>query len=174
MLPNFSFKLVTPAEVMFDGLVKQVVAVNSAGEFGVLAQHMNFITQILPDVITIELADGPIEHYLLTSGGLAEVKGGTMMIIAPEAQKFEMPENVNGGGVTDAVTARRRARDLQTCWSPAVCPATNRPARTKLVQNGTKVVACSNWPQRERCQQACLSRPAAIKPQAPAVESAHI
>jgi ATP synthase, Delta/Epsilon chain, beta-sandwich domain len=159
MLPNFPFKLVTPADVMFNGPVKQVVAVNAAGEFGVLAQHMNFITQVLPDVVTVELADGPIEHYLLTSGGLAEVKGGAMMIIAAEARKFEMPENGNGGAVTDVVTARRRAKDLQTSWGSVVCPATNRGARVKLVQNGTKVVACSNWPERQGCEQACLSRP---------------
>jgi F0F1-type ATP synthase epsilon subunit len=112
----------------------------------------------VPDIVTIEIADGPIEHYLLGSGGLAEVKDGAMTIIAGKARRLEAPETQ--GGVTDLATARRRTKDVQTSWASAVCPATDRRAHIKLVQNGTsRVVACSNWPERQGCDQACLSHP---------------
>ncbi len=155
MLPNFSFKLVSSSGVMFEGPVKQVVAVNRRGEFGVLAQHINFITQLMPDIVTFEMADGPIEHYLLGSGGLAEVKEGAMTIIAGKARKVEASEAQ--GSDTDLATARRRTKDVQLYWDSATCPATSRRVRIKLVRDGTNVVACSNWPERQGCDQACLS-----------------
>jgi F-type H+-transporting ATPase subunit epsilon len=84
MAESFPFKLVSPTGIVYEQPVEQVVAVGSNGEFGVLAGHINFITAILPGVITIKPGDGSITEYLL-AGGLAEVREGTMTVLADEA-----------------------------------------------------------------------------------------
>ena len=58
MATTFAFKLVTPTGVLFDGQAEQVNAVNPLGEFGVLADHTNYITSLVPGLLTIRTADG--------------------------------------------------------------------------------------------------------------------
>jgi F-type H+-transporting ATPase subunit epsilon len=84
MAETFPFRLIAPTGVIYDGAVEQVIAVSPNGEFGVLANHANYITSILPCVTTLHLDNGSITEYLVT-GGLAEVKDGTMTMLADEA-----------------------------------------------------------------------------------------
>jgi F-type H+-transporting ATPase subunit epsilon len=84
MADTFPFKLVSPTGIVYEGQVEQATAVGALGEFGVLAEHINFITSLNPGVITLKLADGSMTEYLL-SGGLAEVKDGAMTVLASEA-----------------------------------------------------------------------------------------
>jgi len=85
MADTFQFKLVTPTGVLFDGAVEQVTAVGVLGEFGVLPLHTNFITSLVPGILTIKLSQSSFEEFLLV-GGLAEVKDGLMTVLALEAQ----------------------------------------------------------------------------------------
>ena len=85
MPDTFPFQLVTPTGVLFDGAVEQVTAVGPLGEFGVLPQHINFITSIVPGVVTLRLGETNFNEYLL-AGGLAEVRDGTMTILAVDAE----------------------------------------------------------------------------------------
>jgi F-type H+-transporting ATPase subunit epsilon len=84
MADTFPFKLVSPTGILYEGPVEQAIAVGSNGEFGVLPNHINFITAIIPGVLTLELADGSRTEYLLF-GGLAEVKDGAMTVLASDA-----------------------------------------------------------------------------------------
>src|SRR5258708_39108706 len=85
MADTFQFKLVTPTGVLFDGIVEQVTAVGALGEFGVLPLHTNFITSLVPGILTIKLSEAKFEEFLLV-GGLAEIKDGAMTVLALEAQ----------------------------------------------------------------------------------------
>ena len=85
MATTFAFKLVTPTGVLFDGQAEQVNAVNPLGEFGVLADHVNYITSLVPGLLTIRAADGQKLEYLVT-GGLVEVKDGEMTALAQSAE----------------------------------------------------------------------------------------
>jgi F-type H+-transporting ATPase subunit epsilon len=85
MADTFQFKLVTPTGVLFDGAVEQVTAVGALGEFGVLPLHTNFITSLVPGILTLKLSESSYNEYLL-AGGLAEVKDGVMTVLAIEAQ----------------------------------------------------------------------------------------
>jgi F-type H+-transporting ATPase subunit epsilon len=85
MATTFAFKLVTPTGVLFDGQAEQVNAVNPLGEFGVLADHVNYITSLVPGLLTIRTADGQELEYLVT-GGLAEVKDGVVTALAQSAE----------------------------------------------------------------------------------------
>jgi F-type H+-transporting ATPase subunit epsilon len=84
MAETFSFRLIAPTGIIYEGPVEQVIAVGALGEFGVLANHVNYITSILPCVVTLRQSDGAASEYLVT-GGLAEVMGGAMTMLADEA-----------------------------------------------------------------------------------------
>jgi F-type H+-transporting ATPase subunit epsilon len=84
MAANFSFRLIAPTGIVYEGPVEQVIAVGPKGEFGVLAEHVNYITSILPCVVTLQLGNGSASEFLVT-GGLAEVKDGSMTLLADEA-----------------------------------------------------------------------------------------
>ena len=84
MAETFPFRLIAPVGIVYDGPVEQVIAVGALGEFGVLANHVNYITSILPCVVTLRLGDGAVNEYLVT-GGLAEVREGAMTMLADEA-----------------------------------------------------------------------------------------
>src|SRR5271167_1570938 len=75
MADTFPFKLVTPTGVLFDGPVEQITAVGALGEFGVLPLHINYITSLVPGVLTIKVSEGRF----------AEVKDSVMTVLATDA-----------------------------------------------------------------------------------------
>lgn len=85
MAPRFSFRLVTPTGVIFEGPVEAASAVGPLGEFGVLAQHIDFITSLNPGVLTLARGGNSFEHFVIP-GGLAEVRGGAMTVLADSAE----------------------------------------------------------------------------------------
>ena len=97
MADQFPLKLVTPTGVVFEGQVRQVTAVGPLGEFGVLADHINFITSLMPGLLRITKTDGTQETWVV-SGGLTEVKDSAMTVLASGAQK---PESINRAQAED-------------------------------------------------------------------------
>jgi F-type H+-transporting ATPase subunit epsilon len=108
MATTFAFKLVTPTGVLFDGQVEQVNAVNPLGEFGVLADHTNYITSLVPGLLTVRTADGQTLTYLVT-GGLVEIKDGVMTALA---QSAEPPEKVAPIDETELRNAEERLSQM--------------------------------------------------------------
>jgi len=108
MAMNFAFKLVTPTGVLFDGEAEQVNAVNPLGEFGVLADHVNYITSLAPGLLTIRTAAGETIQYLVT-GGLVEVKDGAMTALA---QSAEAPDQLAPAAETELRAAEERLSQM--------------------------------------------------------------
>jgi len=111
MADTFQFKLVTPTGVLFDGAVEQAVAVGKLGEFGVLPAHTNFITSLVPGILTLKLGESNYNEFLL-AGGLAEVKDGVMTVLALEA---EAPGAVDSAAAaTEVGPAEDRLSEMST------------------------------------------------------------
>jgi len=94
---NFPVKVVTPTGVVFEGRARQVTATGPRGEFGVLPDHINFITSLTPGLLKIEKEDGTVEAWVI-SGGLTEVKDGAMTVLASDAQT---PVSINRAQAED-------------------------------------------------------------------------
>ena len=109
MAETFQFKLVTPTGVLFDGAVEQVTAVGALGEFGVLPLHTNFITSLVPGILTLKIGEASYIEFLL-AGGLAEVKDGVMTILALEADAPGMVDSVAAAG--EVVSAEVRLAQM--------------------------------------------------------------
>jgi F-type H+-transporting ATPase subunit epsilon len=86
MANTFALKVVTPTGIVFEGDAEEVTAVNPIGQFGVLPEHINFITSLVPGILEIRLAGGEKRYYVV-SGGLAEVKDGAMTVLADSAEE---------------------------------------------------------------------------------------
>jgi len=109
MAQSFPFKLVTPAGIAFEAEVEYVTAVGPLGEFGVLADHINFITSLNPGILTIKIDASHYRHYVVPDG-LAEVKDGVMTVLSSEAQPAESLER--GTAADEVAAAAERLRHL--------------------------------------------------------------
>jgi len=99
MASTFPFRLVTPTGIVFEGDALEVSAIGPLGEFGVLPEHINFITSLVPGVLEAKLPDGTAMHWVV-SGGLAEVKDSVMTVLASSA---ESPEKVDASAASAEV-----------------------------------------------------------------------
>src|SRR5271168_177687 len=99
MAETFPFRLVTPTGIVFEGEAVEVSAIGPLGEFGILAEHINFITSLVPGVLEAKLPDGTSRHWVV-SGGLAEVRNGLLTVLASGA---ESPETVDAAAAVQQV-----------------------------------------------------------------------
>ena len=114
MADTFRFKLVTPTGVLFDGDVEQVTAVGALGEFGVLPLHTNFITSLVPGVLTLKISGTSLTEYLV-AGGLAEVKDGAMTVLAVEA---DLPANVDRAAAAGSIAEAEQRLSQMSMFDP--------------------------------------------------------
>lgn len=78
--------LVTPEAELYSGLVDQVVAPGSEGEFGVLAHHAPFMTTLAEGPVVI--LDGASRRVFQVRGGFADVNEDGMTILAEHAEEY--------------------------------------------------------------------------------------
>ncbi len=119
MAATFQFRLITPTGVVFDASVEEVSAIGPLGQFGVLAEHINFITSLVPGVLDARLPDGRTMHWVV-SGGLAEVKDGVLTVLASGA---ETPESVDAGAAAAEVQAADKKFSNLSFYDPAYAAA---------------------------------------------------
>jgi F-type H+-transporting ATPase subunit epsilon len=118
MASTFPFRLVTPTGIVFEGDALEVSARGPLGEFGVLPEHINFITSLVPGVLEAKLPDGTAMHWVV-SGGLAEVKDSVMTVLASSA---ESPESI------DASAAKTQVQEADQTFSNTSFYDPNYPA----------------------------------------------
>jgi F-type H+-transporting ATPase subunit epsilon len=76
--------VVTPSRLMFDEEVDEVTAVGELGEFGVLPNHISFLSTLVPGEMSYK--QGANKRLLAVSGGYAEVLDNVMTVLAPAAE----------------------------------------------------------------------------------------
>jgi F-type H+-transporting ATPase subunit epsilon len=118
MASTFPFRLLTPTGIVFEGDAAEVSAVGPLGEFGVLPEHINFITSLVPGVLEARLPDGTKMHWVV-SGGLAEVKDSVLTVLANSA---ESPETI------DASAAKTQVQEADEKFSDMSFYDPNYPA----------------------------------------------
>ncbi|MGH7827600.1 MAG: F0F1 ATP synthase subunit epsilon [Candidatus Binatia bacterium] len=84
MADKIRLKVVTPSRLVLDEDVDEVTAPGALGEFGVLPNHIAFLTLLVPGEMSYK--QGPVKRYLAVSGGYAEVLDNTMTVLATSAE----------------------------------------------------------------------------------------
>jgi F-type H+-transporting ATPase subunit epsilon len=103
MADTIRLRVVTPSRMLIDEEVDEVTAPGALGEFGVLPNHIAFLTLLEPGEMSFK--QGTERYYLAVSGGYAEVLDNVMTILATAA---EFPDEI------DAESARRAGLDAET------------------------------------------------------------
>jgi F-type H+-transporting ATPase subunit epsilon len=84
MANKIRFRVVTPSRLLLDEEVDEVTAPGALGEFGVLPNHISFLSLLEPGEMSYKQAVA--KHYLAVSGGYAEVLDNVMTVLAPAAE----------------------------------------------------------------------------------------
>jgi F-type H+-transporting ATPase subunit epsilon len=105
---TFRLEIVTPDEVVLDQEVRELVAPGTEGYFGVLPGHLPFVTTLDIGELTYRW-DGE-ERHLVVSGGYAEVRRESVVILADRAERAEEID------ITRAQRARERAEQRLEKW----------------------------------------------------------
>ena len=86
-MATFHFELVSPAKLLFEGLVESVVLPGLEGDMTIMANHAATLTSLRPGVVTI--SDGKTSKRLYVRGGFADVNASGLTILAEQATPVE-------------------------------------------------------------------------------------
>ena len=81
---SFRLRIVTPERLLLDEEVEEVIAPGAAGEFGVLPDHITFLTALAPGRLIYRT--GGQRHVIAIFGGYAEVVDNVMTVLADGAE----------------------------------------------------------------------------------------
>jgi F-type H+-transporting ATPase subunit epsilon len=84
MADKIRLRVVTPSRMLLDEDVDEVTAPGELGEFGVLPNHIAFLTTLVPGELSYK--QGSSKKTLAVSGGYAEVLDNVMTVLAPAAE----------------------------------------------------------------------------------------
>jgi F-type H+-transporting ATPase subunit epsilon len=84
MADKIRLRIVTPSRLVLDEEVDEVTAPGELGEFGVLPNHIAFLSTLVPGELSFKQAGDRVT--LAISGGYAEVLENVMTVLAPAAE----------------------------------------------------------------------------------------
>ena len=77
-------RIVTPTRILVDAEVSQVTAPGTAGEMGILPQHVTFLGQMDTGVVSFD--EGGKRNKVIVRGGYVEVINDVVTILADDAE----------------------------------------------------------------------------------------
>jgi F-type H+-transporting ATPase subunit epsilon len=84
MADKITLRVVTPSRMLLDEEVDEVTAPGELGEFGVLPNHISFLSTLVAGELSFK--QGANKTTLAISGGYAEVLDNVMTVLAPTAE----------------------------------------------------------------------------------------
>src|SRR5438105_11531553 len=84
MADQIRLRVITPSRLVVDEEVDEVAAPGALGEFGVLPNHIAFLTLLEPGEMSYK--QGATKRTLAVGGGYAEVLDNVMTVLAPAAE----------------------------------------------------------------------------------------
>ncbi len=100
---KLKLEIVTPYGLVLSDEVDEVIASGSEGQFGVLPQHIPFLTTLKLDMLIYK--KGSETGYFFVNWGYAEIGPDKVLILADSAEKSE---DIN---VERAIEAKKRAEE---------------------------------------------------------------
>ena len=82
-MKQFKLEIISPNEIVFEKEVELVIFPGSEGDFGILKNHMPFLTSLRVGIVYIYLEKKIIETFLVT-GGIVEVSHNGCSLLTEE------------------------------------------------------------------------------------------
>jgi len=133
MAASFRLRIVTPERQLLDEDVEEVTAPGAAGEFGVLPDHIAFLTVLAPGRL-IYKSSGK-RHVLAIFGGYAEVADNVMTVLADGAEPV---------AEIDAPRAERELRDAEAKLAGLDAAAPDVALLRRVVEQSTARLAATS------------------------------
>ena len=105
MADKIRLRVVTPTRLVLDEDVDEVTAHGELGEFGVLPNHIAFLSTLVAGELTYK--QGATKRTLAVGGGYAEVLDNVMTVLAPSAEF---------AGEIDVARAQRAKERAESSW----------------------------------------------------------
>lgn len=83
-MTKIALSILTPTQTIYDAEVDKIVLPSTSGEIGILPNHANLVTRILPGELTITI-NGKNTHYAL-GDGLLTVSNNQVTLLTDLAQ----------------------------------------------------------------------------------------
>ena len=130
---SFRLLIVTPERLLLDEQVEEVTAPGAAGEFGVLPDHISFLTTLAPGRLIYR--SGGQRHVIAIFGGYAEVADNVMTVLADGAEPARQ---------IDLEASRRHLQEVETTIAKLDVDAPEFAiARRTLDRESARVAAAS-------------------------------
>ncbi len=110
MADTLRLRLITPARFILDEEVDEVTAPGTVGEFGVLPNHITFLSSLQPGRLSYK--QGGQNQSLAVSDGFAEVVDNLMTVLCTDAA---YANEIDAGQAQEAV---REAEEALSALSP--------------------------------------------------------
>ncbi len=133
MAATFRLRIVTPERELVDEDVEEVVAPGAAGEFGILPDHIAFLTTLVPGRLIYR--SGSRRTVLAIFGGYAEVADNVMTVLADGAQPV---------ADIDVEAARRAAREAESALATLDPAAADAVAIRRAFDESTARIAAAS------------------------------
>ena len=129
MATAFQLRIVTPNRLLLDEQVREVTGPGTLGEFGVLPDHITFLTSL--EIGTMSYRTDRDLRRLAVRGGFAEVIDNVMTVLADDAA---LPEDIDTVRVrNDLQVADTQLKDLSPLDDAyAAADASRRWAQARL------------------------------------------
>ena len=105
MAETTQLELVTPARIMAQKSVQMVVAPGVEGLFGVLPRHAPLLADLTRGIVEVH-EDGKVTDRFMIDGGLADVSGESVTILAERAEDLD---NADAASLKDRVASASEA-----------------------------------------------------------------
>jgi len=122
MRDAFELRVVTPRQLLLDEEVREVTAPGTVGEFGVLPDHIAFLTSLEIGAMSYRTERGP--RRLAVRGGFAEVLNNVMTVLADDAVFAEDVDVAKARN--DLQDAEARLKDLSPLDDTYIAADANR------------------------------------------------
>ena len=101
---TFHLSIYAADKVFFEGEGESLILPTVNGLYGILANHRNVISAILPGTLTLRTPDGKT-HIAAVSNGLVKVENNNVLVLVDSAER---PEEID---INRAKRARDRAKE---------------------------------------------------------------
>ncbi len=129
MTDELRLRIITPRRPVLDEVVLEVTAPGTLGEFGVLPNHVTFLSSL--EIGRLSYRDGRGLHHLAVRDGFAEVSNNVMTVLVEDA---ESGTDVDPGRAQAELTAAETRLAQRSPYDPeyAALDADRRWALARL------------------------------------------
>lgn len=90
-MSRFQVFILAADNVLYEGPCESLVVPTSQGQYGILANHSNMISAVIPGKLTYRIPDGE-EQFAAVSAGLVKVENNEVLVLVDTAER---PEDID-------------------------------------------------------------------------------